>query len=72
MPDRVAHVRGWFMKGNSDLNTAKRMIEGNGPYDTACFHAQQACEKYLKGVLALAEKPIPPTTWKNSSVSAQS
>jgi len=30
-----------------------------GPYDTACFHCQQACEKYLKGFLALHNRRFP-------------
>ena len=37
------------------------MLESNGPYDTACFHAQQMAEKYLKGFLAFFEKEIPPS-----------
>jgi HEPN domain-containing protein len=45
----------------SDLHTAQRTLESDGPYDTACFHAQQVAEKYLKGVLALMEQPIPRT-----------
>ena len=31
-----------------------------GPLDTACFHAQQAAEKYLKGLLAFNDQSIPP------------
>ncbi len=49
------------MKAESDLLTARRVLEGNGPYDTACFHAQQAAEKYINGLLAFREKPIPRT-----------
>ncbi len=37
------------------------MIATNGPYDTACFHAQQAVEKLLKAWLTRAEHPIPRT-----------
>ncbi len=37
------------------------MLEGGGPYDTACFHTQQAVERYLKGFLAFKEEPIPHT-----------
>ena len=58
MPDELALARGWFLKAESDLNTAKRMAESDGPYDTACFHAQQAAEKYLKGLLALRGEPF--------------
>jgi len=54
-------VKGWLLKGDSDLVTAKRIAESDGPYDTACFHAQQAAEKYLKAVLAFAGKEIPRT-----------
>lgn len=61
MPGELAHGRGWFLKAESDLTTAKLMLEGQGPYDTACFHAQQAAEKYLKGLLALATQPFPLT-----------
>ncbi|HLN31943.1 MAG TPA: HEPN domain-containing protein [Gemmataceae bacterium] len=33
----------------------------SGPYDTACFHAQQAIEKTFKAFLAYHQKPIPRT-----------
>jgi HEPN domain-containing protein len=38
MADRLAHARGWFLKGESDLSAARRILDGEGPYDTACFH----------------------------------
>ena len=41
------------------LTTAQVMLESAGPYDTSCFHAQQAAEKYLKGFLALNGSAIP-------------
>ena len=59
MNDRFSHARGWFRKADSDLATARKLLAGEGPYDTACFHAQQAAEKYLKGLLAYQEQPIP-------------
>jgi len=61
MPDELALVRGWFLKAESDLNAARRVVESDGPYDTVCFHAQQAVEKYLKGLLAFRGQPFPPT-----------
>jgi len=61
MPDRTQLAPGWFLKAESDLNTAQRMAESDGPYDTACFHAQQAAEKYLKGLLAFQGEPFPRT-----------
>lgn len=61
MADRSTHPRGWFLKGESDLSAAHRILDGEGPYDTACFHAQQAAEKFLKGFLALKDQPIPRT-----------
>ncbi len=59
MKNRQALVRGWFLKADSDLADARRTIASEGPYDTACFHAQQAAEKYLKGYLAWLGNPIP-------------
>lgn len=54
-------ARGWLLKGDSDRATTERALPGPGPYDTACFHAQQAVEKYLKAVLGLLAQPIPRT-----------
>jgi len=61
MSDPADLARGWFRKGDSDLSTARLVAAGAGPYDTACFHAQQAAEKYLKGFLSLVRQPFPLT-----------
>jgi len=61
MKDKAAHARGWFLKGDSDLADVRRTVISEGPFDTACFHAQQAAEKYLKGLLAYFDEPIPKT-----------
>jgi HEPN domain-containing protein len=45
MADRISHARGWLLKAESDLSAARRVLDGEGrPFDTACFHAQQAAE----------------------------
>jgi HEPN domain-containing protein len=54
-------ARGWLVKASSDLGAARLVVDGAGPYDTACFHAQQAIEKSLKGFLAFHRQPIPRT-----------
>jgi len=59
MNDKLAAVRGWFQKGDNDLRTLKLLLEAEGPFDNACFHAQQAVEKYLKGVMLLAGVVFP-------------
>jgi len=61
MKDKAAHARGWFLKGDSDLVNARRTVISEGPFDTACFHVQQAAEKYLKDLLAYVEELIPKT-----------
>jgi len=50
---------GWFRKAESDLTTAQLVLTSDGPYDTACYHAQQAAEKCLKGFLAFKGIKIP-------------
>jgi len=54
-------ANGWLKKGDSDLADVRRGLASEGPYDTACFHAQQAVEKYLKSLLAYHGTPIPLT-----------
>lgn len=62
MKDKSALAQGWFRKAESDLADAGgRTVASEGPYDTACYHAQQAVEKYLKGYLAWQEQPFPRT-----------
>jgi HEPN domain-containing protein len=61
MKNKVDHVRGWLAKAAGDLVAASTLLEGNGPYDIVCFHAQQAVEKTLKAYLAFSARPIPKT-----------
>jgi hypothetical protein len=46
-------------KADSDLATARRMLESEGPYDTGLFHCQQAVEKHLKALLAAHDAEYP-------------
>lgn len=50
-------ARLWFEKGDTDLFVCQVLLERQGAYEMVCFHAQQAVEKYLKGVLALHQQP---------------
>ncbi len=61
MRNHTDHALGWFRKADSDLADAQRTVDSDGPFDTACFHVQQAAEKLLKGLLAQYEQPIPRT-----------
>ncbi len=45
-------AEGWLRKGDSDRAAGWLLAAGPGPWDTACYHAQQAVEKYLKALLA--------------------
>lgn len=44
-------VAGWVKKGDSDLANAELCVGSSTALDTACFHAQQATEKYLKAYM---------------------
>lgn len=61
MKDRATLGQGLIKKGDSDLADASRTVASEGPYDTACFRAQQAAEKYLKAYLAWRGETIPRT-----------
>lgn len=58
MKTKADTIKGWFRKGNSDLATVKACLKSEC-YDTACFHTQQAAEKYLKGYLASIDAESP-------------
>jgi HEPN domain-containing protein len=58
MKEKVDVVRGWLRKAASDMATLDATV-GAGSFDTACFQAQQAAEKYLKGFLAFHDIPFP-------------
>lgn len=50
-------------KAENDIEAARRiMADPNAcPYDTVCFHCQQAVEKYLKALLTAFNIPAPRT-----------
>jgi len=55
------HARLWVNKARSDLlNADNNLVAQQVPYDTVCFHCQQAAEKLLKGFLVAhsCEYPI--------------
>jgi HEPN domain-containing protein len=58
-----ATAREWIEKAEADFVSAGRQCRArNRPnFDAACFFAQQCIEKYLKGRLAEAGRPIPKT-----------
>ncbi|MBI4874129.1 MAG: HEPN domain-containing protein [Acidobacteria bacterium] len=60
MKEKSDLVRGWIRKAESDLTAMEASAEA-GAGDAACFHAQQAAEKYLKAYLADRSSAIPPT-----------
>ena len=55
-------ARGWMLKGDSDRLDAQRGLASAGPYDTTCFHTQQAAEKHLKRSWPGTDNPIPEHT----------
>ncbi len=52
----TTYIADWFARGDDDLALVELIREkGTGSPNLACFHAQQAAEKYLKGFLAYHE-----------------
>ena len=50
-------AREWLGKAEGDYTTALRELRARKKpnYDSACFHAQQCVEKYLKGILQASD-----------------
>ncbi len=51
MKDPRDLAKALLKKGNEDLRTVRLVMAANGPYAVACFHCQQAVEKYMKAFL---------------------
>ena len=61
MDRKLEYARRWFDKARNDpLDADNNLAADNVPYDTVCFHCQQAAEKLLKGFLVAhgCEYPI--------------
>jgi HEPN domain-containing protein len=58
----IKHLKQWLEKAEHDLIAAKLIID-NQPVilDIACFHCQQAVEKYLKTFLVFKNQDFPKT-----------
>lgn len=56
-------TREWIKKSEGDVGTAVResLVKEGANWNAVCFHAQQAVEKYLKGILQQIEKPFSKT-----------
>ena len=60
--DTKTYILKWIEKANNDYLSAKRLVEYKPVIlDTACFHCQQAIEKYLKAYLAYLDVDFPKT-----------
>ena len=59
MSPELEIARQWVAKAQNDLlNADNNLTAVNVPFDTVCFHCQQAAEKLLKA--ALVAKGVPP------------
>ncbi len=62
MSDELQIARGWLVKAMNDLlNADNNLAASEVPYDTVCFHCQQAAEKLLKAYLVGNQQPAPHT-----------
>jgi HEPN domain-containing protein len=49
----------WSRKGDSDIENARLCLSAGKSLDTACFHCQQAAEKWLKAYLIASGTAFP-------------
>ncbi len=60
MDEQTEIAKQWLAKAESDLLNADNNLKAeNIPYDTVCFHCQQAAEKMLKAYLVARGKDYP-------------
>ncbi len=48
----------WLEKAEEDLEVVAVILREDAPPSAACFHAQQAAEKFLKALLAYRKKAV--------------
>lgn len=64
MKSKIDLAKEWFKKAENDLKNAELIFQVSAdskPYDTVCFHCQQAVEKYLKSFLVFNDIEFPKT-----------
>lgn len=62
MFEKMEIAKQWLAKARNDLLNADNNLQSEDiPYDTVCFHCQQAAEKLLKAYLAGKNKLHPVT-----------
>lgn len=61
MKSNIDFARLLWKKARHDLQAAEKLIRMEGPYDVACFHLQQAAEKFLKAFLEARNLDYPLT-----------
>lgn len=62
MNAEIEIARQWVAKAKNDLLNADNNLQSERiPYDTVCFHCQQAAEKLLKAYLASVRRSPPVT-----------
>ena len=59
MKTKADLVRGWLLKAESDLANVRMCLAAEQALDTACFHAQQAAEKFIKAYLTAHDIDFP-------------
>ena len=60
MDEDIDLAKQWLDKAQSDLlNVDNNLKSEKIPFDTVCFHCQQAAEKMLKAYLVANQKPYP-------------
>jgi HEPN domain-containing protein len=62
MDNQSEHAAWWIEKARNDLlNADNNLAAQEVPYDTVCFHCQQAAEKLLKAFLVARGREYPIT-----------
>ena len=59
---KMAILRQWLAKADQDIRACETLLSADPPFlYPACFHAQQAAEKYLKALLTWHQIEFPKT-----------